>query len=107
MLIPLLAVVFPLFKSALPLYRWGIRFKIFRWYRILREVDQQVEEMNNVETIYTASQRLRQLQQELLEEVSVPLSYMSEFYTLRVHINLILTRLKERQKDIIARENKA
>jgi len=105
MLIPLIAIVLPLLKGVLPLYRWGIRFKIFRWYRMLREIDHQVEEMDNLEAIETASRRLRHLQQELLDEVSVPLSYMNEFYTLRVHINVILARLKERQKEIAAQQN--
>jgi hypothetical protein len=31
----------------------------------------------------------------------LPLSYMGEFYTLRVHIQLVLDQLQERRQDLI------
>ena len=40
---------------------------------------------------------MKALQKELIEQVSVPLSYMGEFYDLRMHIQLILNRLEERR----------
>lgn len=102
LLIPLLTLLIPLIKGAVPLYRWTIRFKIYRWYETLREVDKGVYSLE-LEVIEKEIQRLKDLQQELVEQVKVPLSYMSEFYTLRVHINLILTRLKE-QQDYLERQ---
>ena len=101
MLIPLIAIIIPLIKGVIPIYRWGIRFKIFRWYRILREVDHDIESMNNLEVINKNIDQMKLLQRELLNVVSVPLGYMSEFYTLRTHLNLILGRLEERQREIM------
>ena len=100
LLIPLIAVMLPLLKSALPLYRWGIRFKIFRWYATLREVEQQINKTNNLPGIKAEIQRMKAMQKELIGQVSVPLSYMGEFYALRTHIQLVLNQLKERQQEL-------
>lgn len=101
MLIPLIAVMLPIFKGVLPLYQWGIRYKIFRWYKILLEIDRQIGELPNLETVNRVSTRVKRLQEELLKLVSVPLSYMHEFYTLREHLHLILSRLEERRREIL------
>jgi len=102
MLIPLIAIMLPLFKGAFPLYRLGIRFKIFRWYGILREIDREIDDITDLATIDTEIQRMKTLQKEIIEQVSVPLSYMGEFYALRVHIRLVLNRLKDQQQEILA-----
>ena len=101
MLIPLIAVIIPLIKGVVPIYQWGIRFKIFRWYRILREIDHDIESMKDLEVIDKKIEQMKQLQRELLDVVSVPLSYMSEFYTLRMHLNLILRRLRDRRQEVL------
>ncbi|MDM8561783.1 TAXI family TRAP transporter solute-binding subunit [Candidatus Marithioploca araucensis] len=100
MLIPLIAILLPLLnvlKGTLPLYRWSIRFKIFRWYANLREIDNEIYGSADLETIKAKIQRLKNLQKELFQQVSVPLSYMGEFYGLRMHIQLVLERLEKRQ----------
>jgi len=35
MIIPLITLLFPLFKGILPLYRWRVRKAIYKWYKIL------------------------------------------------------------------------
>ncbi len=97
MLIPLLTLLIPLLKGILPIYRWRVRSKIYRWYETLRQVDSRIESLD-IHVIEQEIQRLSALHNELITQVPIPLSYMSEFYNLRVHINLILTRLKERRK---------
>jgi len=105
MLIPLIAIMLPLLKSALPLYRWGIRFKIFRWYAILREIDRKINAITELSVLEKETQQLEVLQKEIVEQVSVPLSYMGEFYALRLHMRLILTRLEEQRQELLALEN--
>ena len=39
MLVPLLTLLIPLVKIMPPVYRWQVRKKIYRWYRLLRELD--------------------------------------------------------------------
>ena len=105
LLIPLLALMLPLLKGMLPLYAFGIRFKIFRWYSTLREIDTKVAELTDLTAIDAETKRIKTLQHELLEQVSVPLSYMGEFYSLRVHIQLVLTRLRERREELLAQSS--
>jgi TRAP transporter TAXI family solute receptor len=102
LLIPLIPVVMILFKGAFPLYRLGIRFKIFRWYGTLREIDREIDEHNDLATIEDEIQKMKTLQKEIIEQVSVPLSYMGEFYALRLHIRLVLNRLREQREEILA-----
>lgn len=94
MLVPLFTLLFPLVKIAPPIYRWRIRSKIFRWYRLLREIDNEVmsENFKNPEGLH---KRLFELEKEL-DKVSVPLSYMEEFYNLRVHIALVDQFIEQR-----------
>ena len=98
LLLPLGTLILPLFKTVPPLYRWRIRSKIYRWYRVLREIDtkrQLADERTNfTEEIAT----LESLDGELAD-VSVPLSYMQEFYNLRVHVWFVLERLRETESE--------
>jgi TRAP transporter TAXI family solute receptor len=105
LLIPLIVIMLPLLKSALPLYRWGIRSKVFRWYATLREIDSKINTITELSLIEKEIRQVKALQKELVEQVSVPLSYMGEFYDLRVHIQLILNRLEERQLEFAAEKS--
>jgi len=104
MLIPLLTLLLPLMKGAFPLYRWSIRFKIYRWYETLRKIDQDIDTLN-LDVIDDEIERLSNLRRELVEQVSVPLSYMNEFYTLRVHINLVLQHLREQRQRLLDKKS--
>lgn len=103
MLIPLLTLLLPLLKGAMPIYRWRIRSKIYRWYGELKQVDGQLDSFD-IQTIDEQIANLKRLHNELAKEVSLPLSYMSEFYALRLHTDHILSRLKEHRASLVALE---
>jgi hypothetical protein len=67
----------------------------------LREVEKNMNNVTKLVEIDEEVQKMKALQKELIGQVSVPLSYMGEFYTLRVHIQLVLDQLKERQQELI------
>jgi len=93
MLIPLIALLFPLIKLAPPIYRWRIRSRIYRWYAILKGMDKR---LSNSSTLERQKFGLQLLEMESeLSELDVPLSYMQEFYNLHLHIDLVKRRLKE------------
>jgi len=100
LIVPLIMVMMPLFKSAPPIYRWRIRSQIYRWYARLYEVDQQLDKITELETLAEKIKEIKLLEKEVIGQVSVPLSYMGELYSLHVHIRIVLTRLEE-QKQII------
>ena len=92
-LLPLLTLLIPLTKGALPLYRWRIRFKIFKWYEVLKEVDSRVTQLKDDE-INEEIARVTKLLYEVKDQTDVPLSYMGEYYDLQLHINLVLEKLE-------------
>ncbi len=91
-LIPILTLLLPLLKGFFPIYRWRIRHQIYRWYRLLRQIDEKAETLDT-EGIERELERIGRLQREVQEHVNVPLSYMGEYYLLREHIRLIKEKL--------------
>ena len=100
LVIPLLVLLFPLFKVAGPIYRWRIRARIYRWYKYLRDIDKQLSNDTLPQHLDGEIQRLTELQDELAK-VEVPLSYTNELYELHLHVRYVLKRLeslKEQQQ---------
>jgi TRAP-type uncharacterized transport system substrate-binding protein len=96
--LPLFTLLLPLLKVAPPIYRWRIRSSIYRWYRILREIDLKLKQADADADFADDVIRLQNLDNEL-SEVSVPLSYMEEFYNLRLHVAYLLDKVLRRQQE--------
>ena len=88
-LLSIVAILIPLSRLLPPLYEFRIRSRIFRWYGQLREIETAVgqrpandlnRELDDIETH--------------LEQVTVPLSYADELYSLRSHINMVRARVQ-------------
>lgn len=97
MLLPMCTLLIPLLKTAPPLIRWRIRSKIYKWYRDLREIDQKLRDENHTD-LSAERERLRVVEAELAE-VNVPLSYMMEFYHLRLHVAFVREQLQEQTSE--------
>ena len=95
LLLPFVPLLLVAFKMAPPIYRWRIRSKIYRWYEDLRRVDAYLLDLEHEGGVDEYLELVSRMERELTEEVSVPLSYMDEFYDLRVHVGLIQQKLKE------------
>ncbi len=96
LLIPMLTVLIPLMRIAPPTLRWRIRRRIYRWYRQLRVIDDDLVRTDLPPARLVADQnQLRELDDEV-SETDVPLSYMEEFYNLRLHIAYMRQRVDER-----------
>ena len=94
LVIPLLVVLFPLFKIAGPVYRWRIRARIYRWYKYLRDIDKKFNRNTLPAQLDEEILRLQALQNELAK-VEVPLSYTHELYELHLHVRFVIHRLQE------------
>lgn len=92
MIIPLIMVMMPLLRAAPPLVRWRTRRKIYLWYAQLREVDQKAIQGMSIAEAQKSLDALNVLEQQVAQ-VGVPLSYMEEYYNLRLHLNLVRTRV--------------
>ena len=69
------------FAHVPPLYTFRIRSRVFRWYRQLRQVKKRRQ---------AAQRRARRAGgiEKRVEQVTVPLSYADELYSLRTHIRM-------------------
>ena len=99
LLIPLLTLLFPLFKGILPLYAWSIRSKIYKWYKRL-DVLEKTSELSKQELEKSVADLLL-LKSEVQEQTKVPLSYKGEYYNLLLHIDLVAKEIKLKIQDMI------
>jgi TRAP transporter TAXI family solute receptor len=96
MLLPLITLLFPLFKVVPPAYRWRIRAKIYRWYRDLHAVDAALAERSNGSDLSDLLKKLDRIEAEV-RRIVVPLSYSESHYNLRLHINLLRSEVRAAQ----------
>jgi TRAP transporter TAXI family solute receptor len=93
MLIPLLALLFPLVKVMPPVYRWRVRSKIYRWYKELQDVDNDsFNQQLNTEQSTQLHQQLDRIEAEV-NKVKTPLSYADQVYNLLLHIDLVRKKI--------------
>lgn len=88
MLLPLLTLMIPLFKIAPPAYRWRIRRKIYRWYKELRQIEQDWHAKGVGSGTAAIVARLDTIQDQVAH-VHIPLSYAEHLYHLRLHIGFV------------------
>ena len=88
-MVSIVAILIPLSRVVPPLYQFRVRSRIFRWYGQLRRLEDSIGEQPANELIA----ELDQLEKRA-EQITVPLSYADELYSLRSHINLVRRRLQ-------------
>lgn len=89
------ALILPLSRIIPPLYVWKVRSRIYRWYGELRIVEQEMEQApveRRTKGFPKQLQRLAEIE-ECVNQLSVPLSFATELYGLRSHINFVRNRL--------------
>ena len=89
-LFSIIAILIPLARVVPPLYQFRVRSRIYRWYRHLRQIEDELGRKD--------ADRARLLVEvDKLDAkalgVAVPLAYADELYTLRSHIALVRERL--------------
>ena len=98
MLIPVVMLMMPLLRVAPPLMRWRTRRKIYLWYSDLRDIDQrQLGGLSGPELDRRAA-RLKEIEHQVAH-VDVPLSYMEEFYHLRLHLGMLQQQLAKIRRE--------
>lgn len=93
MLVPLLALLLPLFKFMPPIYRWRVRSRIYRWYRELEGIELGHLAETTRDELDARIEKVARLDEEVAR-VSIPLSYHDELYNLRLHIDLVRKHLE-------------
>ena len=92
-LFSIIVVLLPISRMVPPLYRFRVRYKIFRWYRNLRLIEAELEANERPrEELLKSLDKL----EERVAGIRVPLAYNDELYSLRSHIVLVRTKLQAR-----------
>jgi TRAP transporter TAXI family solute receptor len=98
MLLPLVALLYPLTKVLPPVYRWRMRSRIYRWYDQLMEIDSEILQGNIGRQKDEYLGRLDEIEQQV-SQVAVPRGYSRELYDMRVHIELMRQKLAAAETD--------
>ena len=94
LLIPLLTLLLPLFKSIVPIYRWRSRAKVYKWYKELDRISENWESFDE-QQLREAQKALDVLSREIHSKTDVPLSFKWEYHTLQEHIDNVKKRMRE------------
>lgn len=95
LIIPLLTVIIPLFRLAPAALQWSVRRRIFRWYRQIRLIDEELAGGNVPRSRLQSDLALLERLDQDVSATEVPLSYMEEFYNLRLHIAYMQQRVRD------------
>jgi hypothetical protein len=101
-ILPIAILLLPLLSRSPVLITLYNKRKITRWYGIVRDMDRNIPNMD-LPVVQKSLEVLDDIERQLQERVSVPVGYMSDYYTLRGHIDLVQDRLQKRY-DFLERE---
>lgn len=93
MVLPLLTLLYPLFKILPPIYSWRMRARVNRWYKELEALDDHLNDGSISPA--EATQRLDEIEQSV-EKVHVPAGFADRAYTLRMHIDYLRRKAEGR-----------
>src|SRR5216683_471666 len=87
MLLPLVALAYPLVKVIPPTYNWRMRRRVDRWYRELQSIERKLEAGATRDEL---RRRLGELDaiEDKVRRLTMPISYGNPLYSLRGHISL-------------------
>ena len=87
-LIPLLAIMVPIFRAAPALYGWRIRRRIYRWYGELKYLEIQAQSQKPDASREELQKQLDHIESKVTNAV-IPLAFSEHAYVLKEHIDLV------------------
>jgi TRAP-type uncharacterized transport system substrate-binding protein len=95
MVVPLLAVLIPLFKFAPQIYGWRVRSRIYRRYGELKFLENEISENPAAHSRAEWLEKLDRIEADA-SHIRTPLTFSDMLYTLRVHIDLVRDMIQRR-----------
>jgi len=92
MLVPLIALLYPLFKLMPLIYKWRMRSRIYRWYSELKAVDPDIQKDFVAERLEEYLAKLNKVENQV-SNISIPPAYAEGLYDLRLHIEMLRNKL--------------
>ncbi|GAB4172369.1 MAG: TAXI family TRAP transporter solute-binding subunit [Rhodocyclaceae bacterium] len=93
MLLPVIALLFPLARIGPQLYSWRVRSRVYRWYGELKHLELRAASEPGGTAQWLA--QLRRIEDEV-DRIQIPLAFADFAYTLRLHIAFVRERLVAR-----------
>ena len=94
MVVPIIVVLIPGLRFIPMVFRWRIRLRIFRWYRALLALEEDLVVELSPEVREALLTRLDRID-ESVNRMKVPASFADQFYELRGHIAFVRSRLSD------------
>jgi hypothetical protein len=98
LLIPLLAIVFPVMRFAPALYGWRARSRVYKWYGQLKFLERELDENPAARTRAEWLAELERIE-DRVHRVATPLAFTGLLYTLREHIALVEAKVVKKTRD--------
>lgn len=92
LLIPIVGVVYPIFRLLPALFGWSVRRRIFRLYGELKFLEAEFEALGARHASPELAARLEQLEHRA-DHMNVPKAFAHMVYTLRLHIEIVRKRI--------------
>ncbi len=92
-IIPLITLLFPLFKITPFAIRWPIKRKLNLWYSELEHIEQLVNEERDKELLANSQKKLNDLEEDVVND-PLPPAYKHESYQLRFHIRQVHNQIR-------------
>ena len=99
--IPALLILAPILGRSPLVYQFYMRFKIPRWYRRVRAVEQSVSSMHHAEQFGEAYKALDDVDETLANSLRVAQFYMPDLYHLRTHVEYVRRQVQKREERVL------
>ena len=93
MLLPLIALAYPLFKIIPPTYNWHMRSRVDRWYKELQAIEYNFDAGATRDELRRRLEEIEALEHKV-RRLTVPVAYGGSLYSLREHINTLHDELR-------------
>ena len=98
LILPLLTLLYPLIKSAGPVYRWLVLRRIYRWYRVLRAIENEMDGIQGAKGYSQLREEIGLVRAEV-RETQVPVRFAADLYQVRHHIRILVERLDQLERE--------
>ena len=93
LLLPVVGIIFPLFKIVPWFYNWRMRQRILRWYRALKLLERDLGKNPATPEFIARKEKELDLIEQKVWRITVPDQFAPDLYTLRDHVEFVRRRI--------------
>ncbi len=93
LLLPVIGIIFPLFRLVPVIYNWRMRRRILRWYQELKVLERDLPKTASPDFVARKEHELDRIEENVWR-ISVPAQFAADLYTLRDHVEFVRKRIE-------------